>query len=132
MKKELLFEKLYKETQEYGRVQFVKLLQHQQLVINRLSRKIQRLKKENTTKINVEDHKYIGEKKDKCYAIVCGDYKPKNIFEKIYYELWRMRGVSPSGLYRYKIVKRATFIHELKKEQNAKSKIVNKKVKNRV
>ena len=37
----------------------------------------------------------------KCYAIFCGDYKPKNIFEKIYYKLWFMCDVSPSGLVIY-------------------------------
>ncbi len=47
MEKDLLFEKLYEKTKNCGRVQFVKLLQHQQLVINRLSRKIQKLKREN-------------------------------------------------------------------------------------
>lgn len=34
----------------------------------------------------------------KCYAILCGDYKAKNIFEKIYYIVWKSLGVSPSGL----------------------------------
>ena len=38
---------------------------------------------------------------NKCYAIFCGDYIPKNIFEKIYYKLWLMCGVSPSGLLQY-------------------------------
>ena len=34
----------------------------------------------------------------KCYAILCGDYKAKNIFEKIYYIVWKSLGVSPLGL----------------------------------
>lgn len=41
----------------------------------------------------------------KCYAIFCGDYKAKNIFEKIYYIVWKLHGVSPFKLQGYLLEK---------------------------
>ncbi len=36
-----------------------------------------------------------------CYAIFCGNAKPKNILEKIRYKIWLMLDVSPSKLLIY-------------------------------
>ena len=47
MSEELLYEEIYKKTQDFGRTQFVKLLQQNQIKIKQLQQENEELKKHN-------------------------------------------------------------------------------------